>query len=85
MLSNSDDPTDQHRPLGIGAYFITNIIMSMVGSTCGFITWYPTDDKIETCRHINISNEHDWDPSKHIFKISSTELEKSSKGETCSI
>ena len=45
--------------------------MSMVGSTYGFITRYPTDDNIKICRHITISNEYDWDPSKHIFKISS--------------
>ena len=52
--------------------------MSMVGSKCGFITRYTTDDEIETCRHITISNEHDWDPSKDIFKILSTEEEKRS-------
>ena len=45
----------------------------MVGSTCGFINWYPTDDNIETCQHINVSYEHYWDPTKHIFKISPTE------------
>ena len=45
----------------------------MLGFTCGFINWYPTDDKIETCQHINIKNEHNWDPSKHIFNISSKE------------
>ena len=43
-----DDPTDQHRPLVIDADFNTHIPMSMVGSSCVFITRYPTDDKIET-------------------------------------
>ena len=51
-----DDPTNQHRPLGIEADFNTHIPMSFVGYTCGFITWYPTDDQIETRRHITISN-----------------------------
>ena len=64
-----DDPTYQYRPLGIEANFNTPIPMSMVVSTCGFITRYRTDDRIETCRHITISNEHNWYPSKHIFKI----------------
>ena len=43
-----DDPTDQHRLLGIEAYFNTHIPMSMVGSTCVFITQYPRYDYIET-------------------------------------
>ena len=53
--------------------------MSMVGSTCGFITRYPTCDEIETCIHITISNEQNWDPSKYIFKISSIEEDQRSK------
>ena len=66
-----DDPTNKHRPLGIEADFNTHITMSMVGYTCGFITQYPTDDNIETCRQITVSDEHDWDPSKNILEISS--------------
>ena len=68
-----NDSTNQHRPLGDEAYFDTHIPISMVVSTRGFITRYPTYDKIETCQHITISNEHNWDPSKHIFKIYSIE------------
>ena len=44
-----DDPTDNHRPLGIEAYFNTHIPILMVGSKCGFITRYFTDEEIETC------------------------------------
>ena len=36
-------------PLIIEADFNTHITMLMVGYTCGFITWYPIDEKIETC------------------------------------
>ena len=71
-----DDPTNQHRTLGIEAYFNTHIPMSMVGSTCGFIIWYPIYDKIDTCSHITISNKHDFYPSKHILKIYSMEEEQ---------
>ena len=39
-----DEPINQHRPLGIEVYSDTHIIISMVGSTCGFITQYPKDD-----------------------------------------
>ena len=41
-----DDPTNYHRPLGIEEYFNTHIPILMMGSTCGFITRYPIDDKI---------------------------------------
>ena len=73
-----DDSTNHHRPLVIEAYFNTHIPISMVGYTCVFITRYPADDKIETCQHITLSNEHDWDTSKYIFKISSMEEERMS-------
>ena len=68
-----DNHTDQHKPLGIEADFNTHISMPMVRSTCGFINRYPTNDEIEICQHITISNEHDWYPQKNIFKISSME------------
>ena len=70
------DPINQHSPLATEADFITHTPMSMVVSTCGFITRYPKDDKIETCQQINISNEQNWDPSKHIFRIYSMEEEQ---------
>ena len=73
-----DEPTNHHRPLGNEANFNTHIPMSMVGSTCVFITWYPIDNRVETCQHIIISNELYWYPSKHIFKISSIEKEQRS-------
>ena len=44
-----DDPTDQHRSLVIEVDFNTHIPISMVGSTCGFITCYPIYDYIDTC------------------------------------
>ena len=55
-ISIYDDPSNQHSPLVIKEYFNTHIPMSTVESTCGFITWYPTDDDIEICQHINIQN-----------------------------
>ena len=49
-----DDPNDQHIPLGIEADFNSHIPMMMLRFTCGFITWYPTNDAIDTCQHITI-------------------------------
>ena len=56
-ISIYDDPTDQYRPLRTEGDFNTHILMAMVGSACGFITQYTTDDQIETCQHIIILNE----------------------------
>ena len=44
-----DDPTDKQIPLLIEADLNTHTTMLMLRSTCGFITWYPIDNKIETC------------------------------------
>ena len=41
-----DDPTDQHMPLGIESDFNTHIPITMMGSTFGFITWYPTYNEV---------------------------------------
>ena len=43
------DPTNQHIPMGIEAYFNNHIPMLMVGSKFGFITRYPKDEEIDTC------------------------------------
>ena len=71
-----DELTDHNRPMGIEAYFNTHFPMSVVGYTCVFIIWYPTYDEIETCQNITVTDEHNWDPSKNIFKISSMEEEQ---------
>ena len=42
-----DDPTNQHRPMGFEVDFNTHTQMSMMGYTCGYITQYPIDDKID--------------------------------------
>ena len=70
-----DDPTDPHRTLGISANETTFIPMHMEGSTCTFISRYPTDDEIQNCRRIELSDEFKWDPSKQIFQISSMQEE----------
>ena len=48
----------------------------MMGSTGEFITRYSTYNYVETCQHITVLDENDWDPSKHIFKIYSMEEDK---------
>ena len=71
-----DDPTDMYRTLGIEADDNTYIPMEMAGSTCGFITRYPTDDELATCRQITLSDEDEWNPSKTHFQVSLMEAEK---------
>ena len=51
------------------------IPLTMNGSTCGFISQYPSDDELRTCRHVLLSDEENWDPSKDHFMISSMEAE----------
>ena len=65
-----NDPTDPHRDLGIQANETTFIPLEMAGSICGLITRYPTNDEMENCRHIELSNPHHWDPSTNLFQIS---------------
>ena len=44
-----DDPTDPNRDLGLEADENTFIPLEMVGSTCGFVTRYPTTEELENC------------------------------------
>ncbi len=73
-----DDPTDRHRDLGIEADDDTFVPLEMIGSTCGFITRYPTDDEIESCRRIYLSDEENWNPADVTFQVSSLKAEMDS-------
>ena len=71
-----DDPTDRNRDFGLQADDRTFVPFTMNGSTCGFESWYPTDEELESCHHITFSHEDDWNPSVDLFQISSMEAEK---------
>ena len=70
-----DDPTDPSQRLGIEPKEDCFIQLDMHGSTCGFLTKYPKDDDLEKCRHIIMSDEENWDPSRTHFHVSSIETE----------
>ena len=70
-----DDPTDPNRRLGIEAKEDCFIELEMRGSTCGFLTKYPTDDNLENCWHIIMSDEENWDPLKTHFQVSTMQAE----------
>ena len=72
-----DDPTDPFRCLAIDVDEYTSIPLEMKGTTCGLITRYPTDQEIDNCRHITLSDEDDWNPSKIHFEVSLMQAEKS--------
>ena len=36
--------------------------MNMNGSICSLMTMCPTIDEIDGCRHIILSDEHNWNP-----------------------
>ena len=71
-----DDPTDEHRSLGIEADANSFIPMRMTGSTCGFLSRCPTDEELEECRYILLSDEEVWDPSQDVFHICAMEEEQ---------
>ena len=66
-ISLCDDPTDPHRRMGIEGEFEAFIPPEMVRSTCGFVSRYPTEQEIETCGHVMLYDEDNWDPSKDHF------------------
>ena len=71
-----DDPTDLHRQLGIEGNDDCFIRMEIYGSTCGFISRYHTDDEITNCKHITMSDEQYWDPSRNHFNVSVMQAER---------
>jgi hypothetical protein len=66
-ISVCDDPTDEHRPLGIQLDASTHLPLYMQGSICGLMTWYPTNEELNSCRIFDISDIHNWDPSSVVF------------------
>ncbi len=68
-----DDPVDPNgRKLGIETPDEL-IPLEMVGSTCGVQTRCPTTSELEQCRHIVLSHEEEWDPSRsQIFQVGTT-------------
>ena len=71
-ISFCDDPFDPYRSQGIyDSDTDTNIPMNMNGFFCTMMTHCPSLDKIESCRHIILSDEHHWDPTSEIVDISS--------------
>ena len=52
------------------------IPMFMNRSTCTFLSRYPTDNELDSCRRFLLSDEHVWDPSSDVFRHSSMEEEQ---------
>ena len=63
-ISFCDDPRDPHRQLGIyDPVTDTNIPMRMNGSFASMDTRCPTEEELETCTKIYLSDEEHWNPS----------------------
>ena len=62
-----DDPTDPHRELGFHLGDDEILPLEMRGSTCGMTTRAPTNNELETCRNIYMSDEQHWDPNDATF------------------
>ena len=63
-----DDLTNKYRTLGVEKEPFSSP-MKMDGTTCGFISRYPTYDELETCRHVRLSDVNFLDPSNDLFEI----------------
>ena len=66
-ISICDDPTDEHRSLGIQLDPNTHLPLYMNGSICGLMTWSPTNEELESCRIFDISDVNDWNPTNVVF------------------
>jgi hypothetical protein len=75
-----DDPTDPYRTLGIQLDENTFLPMTMDGTTCGLMTWYPTNEELESCRIFTISDEQTWNPSQVTFQVSAMTGEGTTPG-----
>jgi len=62
-----DDPTDEHRLLGIKLDDRTFLPLQMNGTICGLMTWSPTDEELSSCRIFDLSDVDSWDPSMVVF------------------
>jgi hypothetical protein len=72
-----DDPTDPHRSLGFHTEE-TTIPLRMDGSIALTSTRCPTHEELDTCRHIHLSDESNWDPSHVTYGIHAMKEEQRS-------
>jgi len=69
-VSLCDDPTDQHRKLGIELSDDYVVPFCMRGTTCFFQSRSPSLSEIETCRTFQLSDTDIWNPATDMFRIS---------------
>ena len=60
-ISVSDDPYDKSRPFGIDHEYIY-IPFQTKGSTVYFDSFVPSDNDLERCRHIMLTDNKEWSP-----------------------
>ena len=75
-ISLCDDPTDPHRALGFHTDEVL-IELKMNGTIATMLTHCPSQEELDTCPFIFLSDEDSWDPTKVNFQINSI------KQETC--
>ena len=68
-VSVCDDPTDPHRSLGFYTDQVT-VELYMEGTIALTQTRCPTLEELDTCPHIYMSDENEWDPSNATFNVS---------------
>jgi hypothetical protein len=58
-----DDPFDRYREIGIDTENV-QIPFLMDGNTLYFDSRVPTDDELENCPYITLTDDLDWDPTQ---------------------
>ena len=69
-ISLCDDPTDTHRALGFHTDKVL-IELFMKGTIATMRTHCPSQEELDTCPFIYLSDENSWDPNKVTFQINS--------------
>ena len=69
-ISLCDDPTDTHRALGFHTDKVL-IELFMKGTIATMMTHFPSQEELDTCPFIYLSDENSWDPKKVTFQTNS--------------
>ena len=77
-ISLCDDPTDPHRSLGFHTEKVL-VELYMNGTIATMLTHCPSQEELDTCPFIYLSDQDSWDPTKVNFQINSIKQETSDK------
>jgi len=69
QVYNNPYDDDPERAIGIKIYDDVRLPFHTDGSTVYFESKYPTDDELETCPHITLTSDTEWNPSEVVMGL----------------